>query len=633
MKAGLRGAVALAGATCLVGTYLAVPMAANAAGTAPVPFSNAVFNGYGTGDELHTGALNTGTVQLADLEQAFSSASTNTAGLTPKLTDTDTGQIIQPSQAATTKAYGMGDGLEVGVATNPGGPADPNQLLLAGKAESIAPPNRPEVVKTINPGAVPGLGSVGLLNGRALSLFDTNTCPLGQPISFGLGDAANVQLITGTTAALPLPIPLPMIPGLPALGLPSGTAPVINTAGSGTSTAHSDSETFVNSNGDGTFGLATQARETIAPVTITLGPLAIEITVSGQDVNNPVTLQAITTGNPTGAKVQLLNNAIIGVNLVTTAVPGGPSVTAPLIPATSLQSITGPTGLVVPIPGVGTITIGAPLTMSTVGGTHAQGDFNIASIALGGAGTALPSLLNFELGHLQAVANTAAPFTCPLPIVKTANPPSVTAGNSFVYTILVPDPAKLDLLACSLANINVVDTISDAPNGGKPTFRVVSANMGGKINQTSTTNATVTFTNLSYTVAPVGQKANPPLALTITVTVPKDSPTGTLQDIANATATANGCNGGASGITNLGGVNGTALNGSTRLLAPKVTLAAVTPAGAASQPAAGSGTPGALPRTGGQGGLWQPGLGVGLLALAGGAFALLRRSRRGLSGS
>lgn len=47
----------------------------------------------------------------------------------------------------------------------------------------------------------------------------------------------------------------------------------------------------------------------------------------------------------------------------------------------------------------------------------------------------------------------------------------------------------------------------------------------------------------------------------------------------------------------------------------------------ASQAAAGA-TPGELPRTGGQGGLWQPGLGVGLLALAGGAFALLRISRR-----
>ncbi|MDQ6784865.1 MAG: LPXTG cell wall anchor domain-containing protein, partial [Actinomycetota bacterium] len=243
-------------------------------------------------------------------------------------------------------------------------------------------------------------------------------------------------------------------------------------------------------------------------------------------------------------------------------------------------------------------------------------------------------LVNLEVGHLVAGASVDNSFTCSIPLVKVANPPSLTAGNSFIYTIEVPDPAKLNLLACSLVNLKVVDTISDVPGGPQPTFQVVGVNpKSGIINQTSKTNATVTFNGLTYMVAPVGQPANPPLALSIAVTVPADSPPGTIQDTANATAVSAGCTGGITGVTNLGNTNGTKLAGTTTLKAPTVKKAAAANATPVASQAAGGGTPGILPRTGGQGGLWQPGLGVALLALAGGAFALLRRSRRGMAGS
>ena len=144
MRAALRGAMALVGATCLVGTYLAVPMAANAAGTGPVAFSNAKFSGYASGDELHLGALKLGAPgpTWPTWRRGSPGPPPTAPDLTAPLTDPATGTNIQPSQASSTKAYGMGSGLEVGVAAN-NTDADANQLNLLGKAESIAPPDLP----------------------------------------------------------------------------------------------------------------------------------------------------------------------------------------------------------------------------------------------------------------------------------------------------------------------------------------------------------------------------------------------------------------------------------------------------------------------------------------------------------
>lgn len=607
MRAGLRGFVALAGATCLVGTYLAVPMAANAA-TGPTPFGSAVFSGYASGDEVHLGAVTLGTTQVADVEQAFSGATTNSAGLGTILKDpdptaaTNTQTIIQPAQAGSVKAYGMGSGLEVGLGTSPTtDQKDLNQLLLTGKAESVAPPISPAVTKQIAiPAALSALATGGALIGRSNALFDPNVCPLGQPLSYGLGSASNVSLAGGL---------------------------VQTAAAAAAQTANTSSFTYLNANADGTFGLASTATEIISPISVNLpgGLGKLSVTLSGsQDGTapaNPVTLTAISHGDGTSS-VALTNDNFLTVTLTLL------NITTVLVPPTALAGLTGPQAI--PLTGLGTITINT-LTQSSVGNA-ASAAFTLLGLNVNPGG--IP-VINLEAGHLVVGATAQSEITCSIPLVKFATPPSVTAGNSFIYTIEVPDPAKLNLLACSLVNLKVVDTISDVPGGSQPTFTVTKVDpVTGIVNQTSPRNATVTFNGLTYTVAPVGAKPNPPVVLNITVTVPQGSPVGTIQDTAVANAVASGCNGGITGITNLGGVNGTPLTGSTTLKAPKVTAAPVKPAVAsqAAGPGAG-GQPGALPRTGGQGGLWQPGLGIGLLALAGGAFALLRRSRRRLSGS
>ncbi|MDQ2727616.1 MAG: hypothetical protein M3Y91_07100, partial [Actinomycetota bacterium] len=547
MRAALRGFVALTGATCLVGSYLAVPMAANAAGTAPVPFGAAVFNGYGTGTELQLGALTFGGMSVAQVGQGLSSASTNSTGLATAI-NSESGNAVNPADPGF-KAYGSGSGLDLGLATT----AAQEQALLAGKATAMAPPPSSPPPKLIGPINLAPIATAQALRGDASAVYDPagQTCPLGQPIASGRGDAANVQA---------------------ASVLPNGV-PIVNTAGAagGTTTANSTSKTFLSSNGDGTFGLTSQSSEIIAPVTVNLlGIATLQLTVAGSTPNSPVALNAVTTGNASGASVSLASNDVINVALgigaaTPTPLPGFPIAVSQLGPSgvhinldtatlgnaatgllgaltgavqnvpalgMALMNLVGPTsplGMTIAgilngaggaISGVANLSLGsldldatphaingsATSAATVVGGTLASGAVDLVHLNLGLSGTiagaTIPALgiANLFVGHLETKAALNAPILCTIKVLKTATPSTVQAGNNFEYDIFVPDPATIPELACSLANVNVVDTISDDPGQGNPTFQVVSTNDGGKVNQSSATNATVTWTGLTYTL-------------------------------------------------------------------------------------------------------------------------------------
>jgi LPXTG-motif cell wall-anchored protein len=625
------------------------------------------FNGYATGSELHLSGLTAGTTTLANLDQGFSGASTASAGLT-KVINSETTSVVQPAQAAGTKAYGTGAGLEIGLGTDSLPTTDQNQIKVAGRAEQIAPPNGPAVTSDIS---IPGdpLIRASVLKGEGAAVYDGQVCPLGQPISYGLGHAADAQVL-----------------------IVNGTQ-VINTAGPGTATAQSTSETYLSPNGDGSFGLSTTASDIIAPLTVNV-PGALQVVASVQSAggpSDPVTLTAKTTGESTGAKLAFSSDDILKVDLVT---PAGTTniITIPLssigqgglhIPlstsnSTLLTQLSGAaSGLASTIPAIGpaisgvltqpqvtslltqlgttvsqvtqqvaTINLGS-IDVDTyphvigqaatdpavpVGGTSAAGALDLLHLNLAVSGTvgtqALPtiSLANFFAGHLETAANLTSPIVCSIPVIKSANPTAVTAGNTFVYNIQVPDPAKLDLIDCNLSNVTVTDTITDAQ--GTPSFTVTSAKdvatgAPGTIQTISPNKAIVTWTGLSYTVAPTGQPPNAPIPLTIAVSVPATSTSGVIEDTVVANATVSGCQGGAATTTDTSATaaNGAALTGMFTLQQPSVAAAATTPAG--SSPASKS-----LPLTGAMGGLWQPLGGLGALAGGGGALYLVRRSRR-----
>jgi hypothetical protein len=594
-------------------------------------------------------------------------------------------QVVQPAEPSTVNAYGTGDGLEVGLVTPSQSQIDANQILLGGKAQHVAPPNTAATtthlinIGTGSTAALAPLVQASALNGLASAAYSSAQCPIGEPISLGQGDAANANALS-------------------ALGGAGG--PVVNTAGTGTATAQSTSQTYLAPNGDGTWGLSTSASNIIAPINVNGLNLAT-VTLSVQSaggVSDPVTLTTHTSGEGTGyspptlstddlltaslkiggTTIPLLPSAIplssigasglhITLNTENLAIPISALVAALNGVAGTLPAPLGPTlTTILSNPALSTLfgltgntnstlakALGLNLTLGTIdvdttptpipgqnvnGGIDQAGQIDLLHVHLGLSGsliTAIPipssiaavSLADLHVGHLEVASHTSAPIICSIPVIKVADPTSVMAGHSFTYTINVPNPAELQFLDCSLADMTVTDTIGDKP-GSTSTFQVNSAqmeqanssgqlvplNVPATITQPDANHATVTWTGLNWNLG------TPPLTGVINVTVPPSSPAGTIQDTVNATATLTGCH----GITS---ISNTTLTGSYTLTQPGVN--AVSPGQAATTvPGTPTTKPPSLPFTGAIGGPWQPIGGLAALGLGAGAFALLRRARR-----
>lgn len=658
--------------------FLATIPAASAQTVGAVPFSGSNFHGYATGTEVHLGALTAGTTTLAQVDQAFSGASTSKAGLTTAITS-ETGNVVQPTEPASpmVNSYGRGDGLEVGLGTTSGTGFDPNQIDLTGLAQATAPPNGPAVEKNISIPINPLLNA-NLLDGKAAAAYYPNACPLGQPLGYGTGSAADVQV----------------------LDLKGNTDPVVNTAGTGTATAQSSSYNLFTPNATGgAYGLSSVAEETVAPLTVNLlDLLTLQVTIAGENPNEPITLTSHATGGAGPSTVKLGNAGLLKITLTPaggtpvtiesvdlsnpqtlgpdgflhiplstsalgtdlgslsnalSAVLAGNQVTGPLAPLFGpggpLNGILTTTGTTVSSVlskianvSLGSIDIdavphaigGAYNTAPTTTATTASGSIDLVSLnlALSGSllGVQLPAALssvniaNLKVGHLEAASTLNAPVNCGIPMVKTSNPTSVTAGQPFTYQISVPDPASKDAVACDLTNLTVADTIKVL--NGNPTFTVSGTTpAAASVTSNADGSVTVTWKGLSH------KYSDPPLQLQITVNTTGGS--GTIEDTVVANATSANCNGGVSGVTNIGTEignpsNGVVLTGSYTLTQPSVGAGAGTAAksGAAANTAAVK--PQTLPFTGAMGGLWQPFLGLGALTAGGGALALARRSRR-----
>lgn len=671
MSFGRAAAGLSAAAICLaplVPTAAASAQAANA-----VPWSQANFHGYASGTEVHVGALPTNTPPLASIDQAVSGATTNSKGLGSTITN-ELGTQVQPSETSASPAlnsYGTGTGLQAAIgSTTP-------QITLAGQASQSAPPNKPAVTNCIGTatGCQPGLPSqlqqvanASLLSGQGAAVWGSS-CVLGQPISYGLGDAAGVGL------------------------LDPGTGPIVSTTGTtaATSVSRTTSSTYLSSNGDGTYGLSTQADDIIAPVSVNIPGANVSVQIAVQSaggVDDPVSLTAKTTGGSTGASVKMSTDDILTVDLVAAGTKTN-VITIPLsavganglhIPlattnlAGTITTLTNTVGSVVSSTPVGTSvgpvlntvltnpqvsslinTVGTTVnqvvnqvaTLSlgyidvdtaphaignpgaapqTTAGTSASGALDLLHVHVGLSGSAggtplpvptqLANVADLNVGHLETAASLAAPIACGIPVIKSANPTSVTSGQSFTYSIQVPDPNQVNLIDCDMANMTVTDVIKDY--SGSPTFKVVSAvdpsGKAGTVTNVSPNTATVTWTGETYKRAASGSPPNPPLVFTIDAQTLSNSPAGVITDTVTAQATAANCQGGATASE----ANGGALTGSYTLNAPSVTAPIVAP----------KVLPKALPFTGAMGGPWQPFAGLGLLGLGGGAFALVRRARR-----
>lgn len=509
-----------------------------------------------------TKALALGNTTIANAEAAFSGGAVNSQGLNSPVTN-EFGINVSPALPGK-NAVGRGTGLEVGLATSSAQQTTLNQILLTGLALADAPPPSTQVREI--PLNLDPVAFASTLRGSAAANYDPTFCPVGRPLTFGQGYAENLELLNtggGTNADTGF--------NAPVLGTSS-------TAGNPRAASQSRTVTYLQANGDGTFGVVSESRQTVAPVSVLANStLGIGLTV---EIAGEFGLRVVATGKPGGTSVSYTGNPVLTVSQTTLGI------TTPVLGPIRLQDILGPTGLGLEIPGLATVALGTPpralngplnSTPARAGdGTSASGAVDAVRLKL----LELPGLtgVDLALGHMEgAVAVPAGGLRCDIPVSKVASADPVTVGQDFTYTIRIPSDPNLfsQLFNCDLVNISAVDTVE--VQSGSPRIQLISADRGGVISGN-----TVTFPNLgNYTL---GQ---PPIILTITARIPSNSGAGVLRDTVNVAASLGNCRGGATGEDIVQGgaqLNGSAITGAVTLVAPNVSRGELAATGSNSWP-------------------------------------------------
>ncbi|HEV7861364.1 MAG TPA: hypothetical protein VGR20_01650 [Acidimicrobiia bacterium] len=390
---------------------------------------------YGTASVIHVDALQVGTQRLANLDAAFSGATFASAPLAQATTN-EMARIVAPALAAG-NAFGRGSGLEVGVAIDQSGQ---NQVIPGSVAEAKAPPSTDLVTKEVGPVNVDPLLGASLLRGQAQSKANA-ACTTGTDLSYGLGYAANLGLIGS--------------PGTPTVSTTAATPE--------RSVSQSRSHTFlVPQEGVSTpirkFGLASETRETIAPITFFKGtPQQFTLEFAGEWVLRTVAdgktgkvFYGPGTVSPETPLVRILDkdgNLMSGVQQITS------------------QTLFGPNGLDVDVPGLAHLTIGGPPRM--IGGAVNSKPVETATLAAAAVDVVSVQLLNtagarladVRVGHMEnATAVPAGGIECGIGLVKKTDKDVIGPGDDFNWTVTVTNPND-----CVLTKLKVVDTVTASP--------------------------------------------------------------------------------------------------------------------------------------------------------------------------
>jgi hypothetical protein len=587
------------------------PAVALPAGAGPGDLPTADFSGYSTGAVIHADALQGATEgpRLVDADVAFSGAAVSSQGFAAPIHN-ELAEAVLPTTQLGRRAYGRGTGLEAGTGTSL--PNDPNrhQVMVAGLAEAAAPPNSPLVTKELAPVRASPLAYASLVRGQAQPVYGDETCVLGQPISYGLGYAADAQLLNGGQATPEGSFAQPL------LAADVGD-PIDRTV------SQSKSFTYLAANGDGTFGLVSETRQTLAPVTLFKGT-ANEMTI---EVLGEFVFRAVATGKPGGARIDY-------------APDGSPTPTAPVVrvlrpgspPAeVTFEQLFGPKGFTTPANPFVSLALGEdPRKIAEPGrgadpnsvpdlagaGTSAAGAVDVVRLTLPNPAPAdAPRALEVRIGHMEARATVPeGGVRCRLPVHKATNPDLVMAGEPFTWTISIPPrPDSLVALACDLVGIAATDTSSADPGVD---YTLESASNGGVVQGKK-----VTWPNLGRY-----HPGDPPILVTISGRVSPTSLAGILTDTVDVTAALGQCTGGAAGrqLVGIANVDTTAVTGAASLVGPRANVVAgVREAAGRLAPQAAAAPEGVLPRTGD-----DQGRRAALAAVLLGSAAVATRRRR-----
>ncbi len=564
-------------------SVLAALIAPVSVGAIAQPPGTIPFSGYATGSALHINALQLAAAGpvIENTTVGFSGASVNSQGQGTAINN-EMGLGVQPANAAR-ESYGRGSGLEAGVAKALPNNPDTNQVIPGALAEAGATPLEPAagapntvqtalVTKELTKQTVAPVAYASLLRGQAQAMWNENSAlaMLGNPMGFGLGYADDVQLVnTGAAADEGFLAPL------------AGTN-TSATSGERT-TSQTLSATYLVNNGDGTCGVASETRITVAPVRLNLPPdtnAANDITI---EVLGEFILRAVATGKGPGTITYA--PAAGGPEEPIVRIIMGTTVTNVL----TTQDLFGETGLVLPdaLPAplgtalsplfaiavgedpraIETTTTSNPDAKSqpTTTITEASAAADILRIRLIQPSPDVAGLnaLDLRLGHFETKAVVPeGGLNCEIPVKKDAQPNPASVGDTITFTITIPSSADILIpFPCELSNIRVVDVTS--VKTGNPRFTVLSGT--GPNGEVGVVNGdTITFENIGNY-----KPGDPPLEVKVLVRL--DGGAGELQDDATVTATPANCKaqanavgqafGGDAGLAGLAGLTGSGLAG------------------------------------------------------------------------
>lgn len=431
-----------------------------------VPINN--LRGSATGIVGHAGALESGGTRAVDSEIAWSGAVADAdadgVGLA-KLNEVN--RIYQP-KITNKLSYARGSGVEVGLGTTP---ADPNQAIIAGLAEQTAPPDNKE--PTTEEIAVEGdpVAYASVARGQAIANSQDSgllpeICVLGDDLARGIGYAADAQLVdSGAETASPQL---------------DGAILALDDQDPDRSVSQSTSRVrLVPSGKPNNYGLMSEVRQTIAPVTLLQNraagedPRTVTIEVLGEWV-----LRVVALGSPKGASVFYGPGKVSPQTPILRIIDSVGEVSDIL----SFQDLFGEEGTIIPIPGLAEIALGEdPRAIAKPGvapdaaskptiaadGTTAAAAVDVIRIRLADG-----ALGDIRVGHMEVTTQVpAGGVNCPIPVTKTADPRTI---NIVPQT---PNTSKINITVhnvfdCDLVNVVLTDRIRQRE--GDPDFKLLS---------------------------------------------------------------------------------------------------------------------------------------------------------------
>jgi hypothetical protein len=357
-------------------------------------------------------------------------------------------RILQPDKA-NKLSYAMGSGLEVGLGTTP---ADPNQVILAGKAEADAAPPSTDIQEIAVPASP--LAYASLVRGKATANANTSglvpdVCVIGDDISRGEAFASDVDLVDAA----------------PNESTDTLDAPVLSLDDQDPDRSVSQStsrEKLVPTGKANNFGLMSEVRQTIAPVTLLQGdpsdPTAdlrtITIEVLGEWV-----LRVVANGTSGGASVFYGPGKVNPQTPILRLIDSAGEVSDIL----SFQDVFGEDGLVIPVDPLINIVVGEnpraiakpgaapdPDSKPTIAGdgTSVSAAADVVRIRIGDGAVG-----DIRIGHMEASAEVpAGGVNCPIPVIKSADPDQIKIKEE-------PDTSKISIEVKNVYDCDLTDTV------------------------------------------------------------------------------------------------------------------------------------------------------------------------------